>query len=436
MTITNLEAQNNLKNQIAFLSSLEGIVPTFETLEADLVADGIGSRFVATHTQQQALRATLASLFLPGYVSNFLLAQINEYAEAAGAPTDVSLGSAFIYITDDMVANSHTVKSRELTYGTPTADGGNEGDGVILRLNVDHNGFPLEALSAETKIAEIVDDQKTSGATRHNEVMEIRGEPLSSLSLDIAAYTASGLIQRFRVFSETAGLLNNPSFSDADGTEDPDVEITDLEGITDWLPTISGSLDTDYENFEIDLVNYFRSNDDATPASLRILANNAGVRQNLATLAFSPYVPYILTCVYNREEGSAIDDCKIKLTWGSKTFTSAAIPDTTTGWNRLTVPLDEDVYYINWKTDQPYIQVEVLDMATGFMLIDEVLLAVPYYIDGGYYLPIGGAIPFALGDFYSWTDSAGADSKTQRYLSLTFGRSVPSTSGTETWTDP
>lgn len=423
---TDVELQDNISNTIALLEIISrNVITDWIALEDTLIANAEGAEVGGLLQFAAQLRTNLAAITSPGLIAGALRSQIVAFAKLAGAPQEVTDQESIDYIIQYMVDNSQTLLTRAITHGTPTPDGGNTGNGVILRLIYDEYGYEIESGYIETKTAKIVGDQMTPGASRHNEMIEFRGEPRDLSDLSLSFGEASGLVTRFNCWSETAGMLQNPSFSDH----------THTAGVISDLPHWEAI--SSLSNFRIDDANYYRANNDVgTPASLRFNAVD-GIQQAISTNTFIiPNRPYLLTFVYNRQIGSAAAGTTIRATVGSRVYTFPALAGTETGWNRLYLPLDDDLYYRNWRTDQPYIKIEVTVMASGYLLIDEIIFAQMVQIDSSYYAPISGNVVFEMNDFFSWTDTSANTAINQKWLGLGYGRSFPSAVGaSNTWED-
>lgn len=420
------EHQINISNAIALLEVISrNVITDWIALEDTLVSNAEGSEMSGVLAFAQQMRTNLAAITSPGNIAGAIRSQIVAWAKLAGAPQEVTDQESIDYIIQYMVDNSQTLLTRAITHGTPTPDGGNTGNGVILRLIYDEFGYEIESGYLETKTAKIVGDQLSPGASRHNELIEFRGEPRDLSDLSLSFGEASGLVTRFNCWSETAGILQNPSFSDN----------TNAAGVISDLPNWEAI--SSLSNFRIDETNYYRANNDvATPASLRFNAVD-GVQQALNTNTFIvPNRPYLLSFVYNREVGSAAAGTTIRATVGSRTYTFSALAGTETGWNRLYLPLDDDLYYRNWRGDQPYIKIEVTVMASGYLLIDEIIFAQMIQIDSSYYAPISGNVVYEMNDFFSWSDTSANTAINQKWLGLAYGRTFPSAVGaSNTWED-
>lgn len=414
---TEAEVQTQWKN----------LTKIFDTVLADLVTD-----FVA---RQDTYEQSLEGDFLPealdgirstrtgldaamrGYL-DCLAPQMRQYARIVGAPeTDVrQIVARRLY--DWFITNSYTIKSRGITFGSVSAGGANIGTGTINRLTKDENNLDIEATFMDVKTLKCVSDQ-TTGSLRHQETFEIRG---AAPSRDSLSPLGSGLLSQIRCFSAADSLLSNPSFSDFGGT------ITSLTSLTNW--TAASSL----ANFNLDQSNYYRDfPGDTTPAALKFLANdNVSQRLSVRGANLDATVPYYIQLAYNRQVGSG--DGTLTLALGSQTVSVALVAQT--GWNVLRLTIGQKNWYKTWAEDNADVVITLGSRTTGSVLVDDVLL-VPYVpFDNLWYCPIGGATPFLVNDYFTFTDAlTGSDSVLQKWLWRALNAYLPH-SGAPTISDP
>ena len=98
------------------------------------------------------------------------------YGRAIDAPSDDPEEIATVWIPRYWRANSKTLKERNFTNGTPTADGGNTGDGTIGALRLNQYAEPLENRYAESLEARCIFDA-TNGAPAQPRGFPGRGRP-------------------------------------------------------------------------------------------------------------------------------------------------------------------------------------------------------------------------------------------------------------------
>lgn len=324
------------------------------------------------------------------------------------------------------IDNSLSVNSRGFTFGSPAADVGNVGTGVIRRLNVDENNFPIEAQHVEAKRAKCVLDE-SSGASPHEEVFQFEGAFGGKDALEFES--GSGAIRRIQALSARQSLLLNPSFSDFSGTAALPTDITN------WTSSTAVIGDgTDY-TIESAAGSFYRGYEgDPGPRALNIKLTRT-LSQTLALRGtdLDPDVPYLLQVAYNRQVGGATGDLVIEM--GNKTTTVALAAQA--GWNLALVPsaVGTNCWLRNF--NEADIDVKITFTRTaGALLVDDVLLVPATGFDGSWYWVIGGATKFALDDLFTWTDTA-TEAKIQRWLWRGYARYLPSNNaGAETWADP
>ena len=428
------ELETQLKNAIDVLeSSLTGLASTAAT-KADTYQQSIESDFAtAQSASMDGFRAACAgALNQAGGVLSPILVAYNHHI--VNAPeTDVN--GALTRIYDYFVTNSKTIKSRGITFNDPVAAGTNTGTGAIYRLTKDEENFDREAITIETKTFECTADAH-SGALKHEEVFEIRGQstPIDSLVSGGSGIKTSG----YRARTSSSSILKNSTFSRYSGVTAPTAGSPQTFGASDTLTkwTMSAgaitSLQLDIDTVARDTVG------DATPTALRFLGN-CGIKQTFddANLRLDSGLPYYLE-VWLYREGNATGT--LTLTCGSKTqdFTIGSL--TNAAWNRCRLSLDRDLWPGRFNTANAAITIAVTSLATSTVLIDEVCF-VPFFAIDGTFCHISpsattGSGDWLLEDSFTMTDAlAGSDSKIQQFLWRAFGRYLPH-AASPTITDP
>lgn len=428
------ELETQLKNAIDVLqSSLVGLASTAAT-KADTYQQSIESDFAtAQSASMDAFRSACAgALNQAGGVLSPILVAYNHHI--VNAPeTDVN--GALTRIYDYFVTNSKTIKSRGITFNDPVAAGTNTGTGAIYRLTKDEENFDREAINFETKTFECTADAH-SGALKHEEVFEIRGQstPIDSLVSGGSGIKTSG----YRARTSSSSILRNSTFSQYSGVTAPTAGSPQTFGASDTLTkwTMSAgaitSLQLDIDTVARDTVG------DATPTALRFLGN-CGIKQTFddANLRLDSGSPYYLE-VWCYREGNATGT--LTLTCGSKTqdFTIGSL--TNAAWNRCRLSLDRDLWPGRFNTANAAITIAVTSLATSTVLIDEVCF-VPFFAVDGTFCHISpsattGSGDWLLEDSFTMVDAlAGSDSKIQQFLWRAFGRYLPH-AASPTITDP
>lgn len=385
-------ADNLVGMQDAFVQNLEGDYSP----AAAAAMEGFRTRVAA------ALAADPPSVLAPLLLT---------YAKFLDVPERDAQG-IFDRLFDHFVDNALTVQSRVFVFGAPTPDGGNTGDGEIVRLNTDKEGFDIENQFADAKVAECVQDQST-GTVRHEEVFEIR---TGDAGRDAVQVQGSGILAALSAQSARQSLLANPSFSNFGGT------IAVPTSITNWTVGAIG-------NFEIDEVNFYRGFlGDTTPRSLKIKATeNVSQKIENVGLALNPNVPYLLQVAWNRSVGGATGTLEIRM--GTKVV--SVVVAAQVGWQRLRVVPD---FPVNFNEEALDIEIDWTRTA-GDLLVDDVLFIPGTNIDNSWYWLIGGQTPFLLDDKFTWTDTE-TGAILQRWFWRSFGRYLPHAPAAPTWAEP
>lgn len=360
--------------------------------------------------------------------ANVLFPLFREYGITIGA-TETDIQALFTRLYDWFEAGPYTVQSRNFTYGSPSAAVGNVGNGLIYRLNKDRisTGNNIENCTAEAKVAKCTSDAY-SGAAIHEEVMQFRG---AAPERDLLKIVGSGKETYISALSarNSQTYLNNPSFDQYSGT------IAVPTALTDW--TVNSSI----ANFEIDQTNYYRSfYGAATPGALKIKTNDKVTQKfSVRNTQWNPNIPLFARIAFNRQVYSGDGVLTLKIGSISATVTLAA----QTGWNMLTWPgdgsggvlMDYRAWHKNWNTSDPGVEVELASNTTGDVLVDDLIISPYSNFDGLWYSAVGGSTPFLRNDSFSWTDTE-VGAVLQHFFWRAFGRYLPSTTGTPSWTDP
>lgn len=424
---TQAEIQAQIKRIVYLLHLIRDraeITSTTLAAQIDTVQQAVEGDFSTEELDAvEALRGRYASLMSGDTVVALLTPELLHYAKLNDWP-DTDPVSILSRLYDYMVANSLTVKGRNITFGAVTAGGSNAGNGTVNRLVKDENDYQIEATTVEVKTFECVQDA-TSKTEKGEEEFEVRGEAASKDGLETLG---SGTLAVLRAVSarDTAAILKNPTFTSYQGTTSAP---TAIDG---WTPTASSSV---YSNLEIDTTNYYRiMPGETTGAALKIKAAD-GVSQAISVQGakLSPDVPYYLQIAYNRAVGSFSGTLRISLGATTKSVVLAA----QTGWNVLRLDLDQGLWHRRFNEQDLDVKIEVTSYTSGNLLVDDVILVPMTQVDGAYYAVVGGSTPFLRRDTFTFTDSGGTSAIIQYWLWRGFGQYLPyKTDGTETWADP
>ena len=389
----------------------------------------------------ESFRAGLSSNLEMGQA--LLIPPLMEMAKVLNVPETspaAILNQLFLHMKD----NTHRVLSRNFTFGTPTAQTFNTGDGQILRLNTDEEDFAIENQTPETKRAICVRDVY-SGGTKHEETFELRGQDSERDRLKIIGTGRTGTLRAISA-RDSLRYLGNPSFSNYSGTTSVPTDITD------W--TVSGGSIND---LEIDTSNYYRDFEgDATPASLKV-TGNVSLKQDFTTRGafFDPRTPlYMQVAVFKPTSGTT-GNAVFLVGNQSKTVALSAMA---TGWNIIRLSAGGSVvqdgfgtggstenWFKNYNLTAASCLVQTSSLSSGdYILFDDITLGHYTQFDGGWYAAVGGGLgtTSAPGDkwlrrdeFY-WSDSAVDTGIIQKMLYLYFGAYLPHTTSTTAVTFP
>lgn len=335
-----------------------------------------------------------------------------EYARVLGY-NSASAEEAFAAVKQSFRDNSVTIQERNLVFGTPSAGGGNVGNGVINRLTVDGWAYELEAEIASSKAIVCVAD-RFSGASQHSEVLRFRtatGRDVDNLRIfdgfeDTDVTCLSG--------KDSEAFLTNPSFSEYTGT------VTVPTAITGWTVT------TDIANLEIDTTNYYRGYDgDTTPAALKVKANETVTQAfSVKPAQYDPETPYYVQIAWNGTTYSAVGGT-ITLTFGDQT---ASVAVAQSGWQILRIAIGTKNWYRVFNAASPVVSIAWASRTSGSLLWDDVIIGAYTQVGGTYYAPVGGSTAFLLEDSFTWADTIATEGKVQRALVHRYGDFWPAAS--------
>lgn len=320
-----------------------------------------------------------------------------------------------------MKDNTYSVKGRNFTFGSPSAGGGNAGNGTILRLTKDEYNENIENQHADSKTAICTTDRQ-GGTAQHEESFEFRGQAPGRDGLQL---TGSGKTKNIAAASARQSLLFNPSFSQYSGT------IASPTDITSWTANVT----VNSTNYTLDQTNYYRDfQGDATPTALNFkTTSNLSQKISLGNFKLLPNTPYMLQLAWNRQVGAASGTLLTRLGAVNNSVVAAA----QTGWQILRVVATPGQNNWHKQFNEQDLDITIEWTRTGGeLLVDDVLLIPGIQFDGAWYWVIGGSTPFLRNDVFTWTDTE-VGSKLQYWLWRATGRYLPSkTDGSETWTDP
>lgn len=382
---------------MAYLTREQTVLQELKSQFADGFAGALG-----------AARADLNSFImrLPAVLEPLM----RDYGQIMNVP-ETNGRLIFLRLYQYYIDNTLRVQTRFINYGSVNTVSAN-GNGVLNRLVVDENGFPLEATTPDTKTFRCLFDEH-SGGTKHEEFFEVRGQ---SAERDLLKITGSNVFTSVRGVSgrDSQQILSNPSFDNYGGTA------ASPSPITDWSVTSS------LANFEIDTTNYYRDFEGATtPGALKIKANDT-ISQDVTIrrAAFIPGVPYYMQIAWNRQVYAG--DGTITFTVGNVSVNVAASAQT--GWQILRIPLDKSCWFKNFNMNTLKVSIQLSARTTGSILVDDVIIAPFQFVDGLWVSPVGGSTKWLRYDQYTYADALyGNDGIIQQWVSWrTYGLSLPS----------
>lgn len=420
---------NNIKPYTDLYADYPTIVTSIDTAEQSVEGDYQPRTVGATLA---TLRNRLSVCLTRAEVRRVWNGWLLETCRLLAFPERDTLGMA-IRIHRYMAANAVDFNDRNQTIPTSgTPGGGNVGDGTVEVLKVDHEAFPLQTPTTETKTLECVQDQNL-GRLKNAEVFEMRGIAASKDNLD---EKGSGIRQR--VFSMHAGagaggsVLQNSSFDSAFSGSGTDK-------IPGW--TIAGTA----AKITLDTSNTYRSVPGASSDGALAFADDAAatnqVTQALSVRrinALSERTPWMMQCAYKHSAGSITGTLNLKM--GNKTE-SIDLSGATTSYQVALFARDKDLYYRNWREDAPDIEIEVVNLSAGTLYIDDVIFAPMTLIDGLWWWLAGGGTAFLERDVFTHAVTGGAMADAEMMGSWRWARmpwfGMPTVNdGSETISDP
>ena len=332
-------------------------------------------------------------------------------------------GTILTQLYQHFIDNSLSVETRGFTFGVPAAAGGNVGDGVLNRLNVDPNGFAIENQTPDSKTVRCTFDVN-SGTSTGAEVFRIYGQTFGRDSLRIHGSGREGTL-RGLTGTDSQEYLANPSFSGFTGT------LATPTGITNWTPASGG-----FTDLELDQTNVYRTFEcEGTPTSLKFTGNEVITQtpSDVRRPSFSQNSPVYVQLAFNRQVFSG--DGTLLLQVGP--LGASVVLAAQTGWNILRVPVSTDNWFENFNADPLVVRITLSGNTTGDVLIDDITMGRYTNFDGSWYAMVGGATPFLADDEFTFSDTA-TESVIQYWLWRVYGAYLPSVTAVSppTWVDP
>lgn len=319
----------------------------------------------------------------PTITDGMLIRRIREYMEAQGP--------------------DQTILSRGMTLDTSGSISGT-GTGAINRLTVDRFGYALECTGPEDKIFVCDVDQTTQGGQQHAEAFRLDFETAWK---DPLYWTGSGNKGRRLACTHALsapGWLKNPSFEQPGGITD-DTSPSSTTAITGW--TINGAA----ANLKMrSAAGFYYRGYPGAPSTLYGIEFEAddAIYQTIRTAqpgkGFDRRVPIYAQVAVKRLD-NATGNITIAVGGQSTTVTIGSL--TNNAWNVVRLAVGTKSWYDNQREDAFDVRITVDTLATGTVVIDDVILAPYQNLDGTWYCAVGSDTAFLLRDTVTFNDTDG-----------------------------
>lgn len=365
----------------------------------------------------RALRGSLAGGITPDFLRRLWRPFARELCRIIGAPElqangQIADATALKRIRQYMEDNTQTLNSRGMTLDT-SASGSPTGTGAISRLTVDKDANTLECTGAEGK-AFYCDKDQNGGVSKHAEVFEFRFDDADPSGLQFTG--TGGTKSLASLHAKSGNILVNPSFEQGAVTNNTALATTgqltgwDVGTAASWKTQSAAGYvyrgyanDTGVTHFGLECI----TSDTITQV---VKAENPGAQ-------FNERVPYYCQIAWQRK-ASATGNLTLHL--GAQNTLVTIGSGTNDVWNILRIDLDSSLYYDNFKEDALDVKVQIGSLATGTVVIDDLVLAPMTNLDGTWWAVVGGATPWIRGDTLTYTDVDGTRALFSYWLWQTF----------------
>lgn len=390
-----------------------GILATAAALKAALAGDQEEDAALTV----DSIVATVGDAVGAGAVRSLLDPIIRELSIATEVRRpSASVEEAYGAVVDYMAENAETINAGGDTYDTSETAVGT-GDGVMYRLTVDQDGYPLAGLDPDVYTVECVGAALQSGRS-HDERFQIRGRDARPDNLDL---TGSGIDPvTFTALGVGQSELLNPGFDSATFSG------STISALAGWRTAADGDSAVANTGVEIDSTNYFRVRPNAVNNyGLKITADGTvyqdPTRERQARISLR--APYLVAVRWRRNDAATGTlTLRVGATVGSGGVSaSVSIGSITDGtWATLLIPMGTGCWPANWDETNLKFQVTVASLATGTVTIDDCQFERMTRFGaagdqrtgrgsmGQYVAWLGGATPSVVGDTHTFTDSEGA----------------------------
>jgi len=358
-----------------------------------------------------------------------------DFASIPETSPENILSRLYTYFVD----NSYTVKTRDMTLGTPAAAGGNDGNGVLNRLKVDENTHQIESGHTDSKVCRCIRDE-ASGASKHEEVFELRGEDRLR---DRLVVDGSGLVKNIKAISARDSLqyIENPSFERFSGTAATPTAITGWDLSTSEIADVSLDSTITYRDYP---------GAPSTHYSLKYTASTGGtslvIDQDLKArnVAITRSLPLFAQVAVYKVGTSSTGNVLFYV--GNTVQTTVALSGLTdNGWTLIrfgtgtTAGGDENSWYKAMAaTGALTLNIKATGVSVGQVLhFDDVVISPYTEFDGSWYALVGGSTKHLIDDEFTFADTA-TESIVQKWIARLYpGHYLPHASHTAaTWPDP
>jgi len=441
-TPTIAQLRTDLQNSVNILEKLRSFGETDATNLIGLIdtyKDAVNTNFPSQRTAGiSAIRSAFSTAIADSTVRSLLTPVLFDWGALVNAPEQSSGQAILDRMYQYFIDNAEFVQSRQITYGTPAAVTGT-GTGQIHRLTVDDRNYALESLNPSLNIEARVRRDQNSGATKHQEIWELKDSDSGVDSVDRSSH-ATGLVGSLTTGGRKNALLRNSSFDSRGGSDSVPTSLPGwiLLDSSDAELAVSSSLIT----FETDAANVYleKIRDSETIRSINLGSTTQiklDQKLNLQGISIDPAIPHYLQIAYNRQVNSAAGTLVLRL--GSKSVTVAVSAQT--GWNVARIAIGQENWLRDVNENNINIQVDWTPDSGGTgLLIDDVILAPFTPFAGSWYFAEPGRTPFLFDDKTSWSDSFASgisDGIVQKWLWRGFNRMLPhATGGSVTLADP
>lgn len=383
------------------LDMIDGVTTAVDGVYSPQVL-GVLDRLVRQPIAGTLSKQSLQQLFRPAL---YEIARVIAAPEMGGARPSISDGMLIRRIREYMEAQGtdETILSRGMTLDTSGTISGT-GTGVISRLTVDRFGYALECTGGEDKVFVCDKDQTSSGIRQHAEEFRLDFEPAWQ---DPLYWTGSGNRNRRLACVHAAsppGLLVNPSFDRPGGITD-DTSPSSTTAITGW--TIAGAA----ANLKMrSAAGYTYRGYPGAPSTMYGIEFEADdtISQTLRTeqpgKGFDRRIP-IYAQVAVKRLNNATGNITIHLGGQSTTVTIGSL--TNNAWNVVRLAVGTKNWYDNFREDALDVKIVVDTLATGTVVIDDVIVAPFTNLDGTWWIAVGSDTSFLLRDTVTFSDADG-----------------------------